>query len=82
MIGSQVREARIQRGWSQARLAEAAGVTQPTIHRVESSDPGISARTLTAISSALGVRLVWTFDPDEGSALRRVCIPPRAGGGE
>lgn len=46
-------------GWTQSQLAEASGVDQPTISRLEQSarDPRIS--TLVRLAAALRVTLDW-----------------------
>ncbi|MGF1552372.1 MAG: helix-turn-helix domain-containing protein [Paracoccaceae bacterium] len=50
----QIRAARALLDWSQSRLAEAAGVSLPTVKRIEGKGPGRSAvDTLVAIESAL-----------------------------
>ncbi|UNK47803.1 helix-turn-helix domain-containing protein [Arthrobacter sulfonylureivorans] len=49
-----IREARHQHGWSQETLAEQAGVSRPTIARVEAGND-ISTATLAKIAEALGL---------------------------
>lgn len=55
-IGTEVRKARRALGWSQARLAKEAGVSRPTVARVETGN-NISTGTLEKVSEALGKRL-------------------------
>lgn len=55
-IGGILRNARRQRGWSQATLGEAAGVSRPTVARAESGHD-ISTATLARIVAALGLTL-------------------------
>lgn len=50
-----VRALREWRGLSQAALAEAAGVAQPTVARIERAARGGALRTLTRLARALGV---------------------------
>jgi len=59
----QMRAARGLIGWSQAALAEAAGLSRPTIERAETK--GASAETLTAIKRALEAAGVM-FVPENG----------------
>jgi transcriptional regulator with XRE-family HTH domain len=51
-----IREARHQHGWSQETLAEQAGVSRPTIARVEAGND-ISTATLAKVAEALGLTL-------------------------
>lgn len=51
-LGQAIRAARKARGWSQADLAEQAGLSRPTIARAETGRD-ISTATLSKIASAL-----------------------------
>lgn len=51
-LGQVIRAARKARGWSQADLAEQAGLSRPTIARAETGQD-ISTATLSKIASAL-----------------------------
>ncbi|MGY6497675.1 MAG: helix-turn-helix domain-containing protein [Microcella sp.] len=51
-----IREVRHDRGWSQTTLGDRAGLSRPTIARVERGDD-ISTATLVAISEALGLSI-------------------------
>ncbi|UKA77679.1 helix-turn-helix domain-containing protein [Arthrobacter sp. FW306-07-I] len=55
-LAEAIREARHQRGWSQETLAEQAGVSRPTIARVEAGND-ISTATLSKVAEALGLTL-------------------------
>jgi transcriptional regulator with XRE-family HTH domain len=62
--------------WSQERLAEAAGVSIPTIKRLEASDGELGGRSDTAakIQSALtraGVEFISENDGEEGVRRRK-----------
>ncbi len=48
---------RIQKGWSQAELAEAVGSRQPVISRLEQGEGNPSLRTLQRIADALDLSL-------------------------
>lgn len=51
MLGDRVRHARSYHGWTQGRLAELVGVTQPAISQIEKGGPA-SEDTLAQIASA------------------------------
>ena len=55
-LGNEIREARLVREWSQQQLAEAAGVSRPTVARVEGSED-VSTATLERVATALGMRV-------------------------
>lgn len=53
-LGQQIRAARASRGWSQSVLAEAAGVSRPSVARIEAGED-VSTGTLSKIVEALGL---------------------------
>lgn len=55
-LGKEIRAARLDREWSQQQLAEAAGVSRPTVARVE-GDEDVSTATLEKVAGALGLSL-------------------------
>ncbi len=55
-IAAAVRVARKARRWSQTELASRAGVSRPTIARLESAS-SVSSATLMKVASALNLRL-------------------------
>ncbi|WP_040405866.1 helix-turn-helix domain-containing protein [Actinokineospora sp. G85] len=59
VFGEVIRGARRKRGWSQEELGRAAGLSRPTIARVE-SDSDVSTATIGKIAQALGLRLELT----------------------
>lgn len=59
LFGDVIREARRKRGWSQEELGRAAGLSRPTIARVE-SDHDVSTATIGRIAQALGLTLELT----------------------
>ena len=61
-LGEEIRAARLTREWSQQQLAEAAGVSRPTVARVEGGED-VSTATLEEVAAALGLRV--TLDTDE-----------------
>lgn len=62
-IALQVRAARADLGWTQVHLAEKAGVSRPSIVRLESGED-VSTDTLGKISVALGRKLMLTGPED------------------
>ena len=61
-LGEEIRAARLTREWYQQQLAEAAGVSRPTVARVEGGED-VSTATLEKVAAALGLRV--TLDTDE-----------------
>lgn len=55
-FGDVIREARKKQGWSQAELGEKAGVSRPTIARVEGNND-VTTATIAKIAQALGLKL-------------------------
>jgi transcriptional regulator with XRE-family HTH domain len=53
-VGSIVRSARLGRGWTQQQLASQAGVTQPTISRIENGEVVISLPSFYRIAEVFG----------------------------
>ncbi|WP_171180658.1 helix-turn-helix transcriptional regulator [Ruegeria sp. HKCCD8929] len=69
MIGNQIQAARVLIGWTQAQVAEAAGVSVPTVKRAEGAGRvAASAAAVSAICTALenaGVE----FIPENGGGV-------------
>lgn len=55
-FGDVIREARKKQGWSQGELGEKAGVSRPTIARVEANND-VNTTTIAKIAQALGLKL-------------------------
>ncbi len=53
-FGKSVQAARLEKGWSQEKLAEKAGVSRPTVSRVELGEEP-SMRTARKLATALGL---------------------------
>lgn len=60
-FGMQMAKIRKQRGLSQAELADAIGVEQPTVSRLEREDEGATLRLYKAAAQALGISLAELF---------------------
>ena len=55
-FGDVIREARNKQGWSQGELGEKAGVSRPTIARVEANND-VTTATIAKVAQALGLKL-------------------------
>lgn len=55
-LGYVIREARKKQGWSQAELGERAGLSRPTIARIEANND-VTTATIAKIAQVLGLRL-------------------------
>lgn len=53
-LDQRIREARTARSWSQSALAERAGVSRPTVARIEAGQY-VRMATLEAVAQALGL---------------------------
>ncbi|MBD8519120.1 helix-turn-helix transcriptional regulator [Plantibacter sp. CFBP 8804] len=61
-IAKQVNEARQTAGWSQNELADRAGVSRPSVVRVERGDD-VNTATLSKIAEVLGLTVRVTSQP-------------------
>jgi transcriptional regulator with XRE-family HTH domain len=68
-LGTELRDARLAAGASQRRLAEASGVSQPVISRIERAERGPTLDAVTLLAAALGQRLSVKLFPT-GSPVR------------
>ena len=57
ILGQQIRDLRLGRGWTLAELAKRAGTSAPTLHRYENGWDRFELETLRRIGAALGARL-------------------------
>ena len=60
-IGIQIREIRLQRGWSQKELAKRAGMTQSRISELEAASSDTTVKTLSKIAAAFECALRVEF---------------------
>jgi transcriptional regulator with XRE-family HTH domain len=65
-VGQRIRGLREARGWSQERLAEAAGLSRHTMYRAELGTHATSIDTAASVAAALGVPLWWLFTDRRG----------------
>ena len=65
-LGRRLRSARLRRNWSQAEMAERAGVTRKTYAALEGGDSGVSLGCLVKALSILGYpeRVATILDAD------------------
>jgi len=69
-IGRQIRQAREAAGWTQAELAERAGLSQQHVSLIEAGGrPELSIRTLMRLADAL--QADWCYDGDRIVFRRR-----------
>ena len=67
-LGAAVRHMREQRGWTQTRLAEAAGMTQSALARFEAGGTVPTLALLERIAQAFHAQLVVRFDESSPAA--------------
>jgi len=67
-LGKTVRDLREQQGWTQTRLAEAAGMTQPAVARFEAGGTMPTIPVLERLASALEAELVVQLEPKTSAA--------------
>jgi len=64
-IGAKVAGARAERGWSLAQLAQRAGLSPATVHKVEKSGMTPTIASLMKIAAALGKSVAYFVDEPE-----------------
>lgn len=69
-----VRSIRLERGLTQAQLAEMAGINQATVSKVERGETNITMEVIEAIAAALRVEPVQLFDLPELQARALAAI--------
>lgn len=62
LVAGRVRELRASKGWSQEKLAEAAGLSKDAVSRIERGDRGPRLDTLEQIAKAVGTTLAKLVD--------------------
>ncbi|HEU5473192.1 MAG TPA: helix-turn-helix transcriptional regulator [Actinophytocola sp.] len=67
-LGAAVRSMREQRGWTQAQLAETAGMTQPAVARFEAGGTVPTIPVLERLAHALDARLIVQLEPGTSAA--------------
>lgn len=69
-VGSRLTEARMQRGLTQAQLAQAIGLERTALAKIEAGQRKISALELAALASELGRRLEWFVLPRTAAVVQ------------
>lgn len=59
-LGARIRQARIERGWTQAELAGRAGITTRTLGRAEKGSPSVTIGTVFELTAITGLVLFAT----------------------
>ena len=67
-LGLAVREMRERRGWTQAQLAQASGLTQPAVARFEAGGTVPTIPVLERLANALEAELVVRLTPRTSAA--------------
>lgn len=70
VLGDRIRIARHAKGWTAAKLAQAANVSRPTVLAVEAGRPTVAVGTVFTLAHLAGVRL-FGADELELARLRR-----------
>jgi transcriptional regulator with XRE-family HTH domain len=68
ILGLEVARARRRRRWTTKELAGRAGISEPTLHKVEHGDPTVALGTAFEVATLLGIPL-FEADRDERQAL-------------
>lgn len=82
LLGAQIQVARRDRQWSQKELASRAGITTPTLSKIEKGDLGVAVGTVFEIAWLVGVPLFHedpvrlALDRDR-TAARSALLPQR-----
>ena len=71
-VASQLLELRRERGMTQVALAQASGVPQSEISRLERGVGNPTEQTMTRVAHALGAH--WELVPDERSGARKMSV--------
>jgi transcriptional regulator with XRE-family HTH domain len=69
-LGTDVRNQRLDSGVSQAALSRQAEISQGEVSRIESGQATATIRTLSALSVAMGGRLIVRIEPGTGMLIR------------
>jgi transcriptional regulator with XRE-family HTH domain len=66
MIGARIKQVRLQRGWSQARLADHTGIKREHISRLENGHNVPTVGTMQRIARVLGISLAQLLTDKTG----------------
>jgi transcriptional regulator with XRE-family HTH domain len=82
LLGAQIQVARRERRWSQKDLAGRAGITTPTLSKIEKGDLGVAIGSVFEVAALVGVPLFYedpvrlALDRDR-TAARSALLPQR-----
>ena len=84
-LGADIRDARRRRRIPTATMADRAGISRTTLHKVEQGDPGVSLGTYGTVLFVLGLeeRIAELVDPSNdpvGRDLEAEALPKRIRG--
>lgn len=71
LLGAQIAAARLERRWTTGELAERAGISRPTLARVERGDPTVGLGVALDVAALAGVPLFFTDPSRLGDELSR-----------
>jgi transcriptional regulator with XRE-family HTH domain len=78
LLGAQVRQARIEQRWTVRELAERAGISAPTLLKVERGDPSVALGTAFDLAVLTGVPLFFDerarLGPEAARAQERAVL--------
>ena len=74
-VAKNVIRLRVQRGYTQQRLAGEMGVKQPRIAEIESARANCQIDTLDRLARVFGVETASLFRVDKGSSRRAAIVP-------
>ncbi len=82
-LGVRLKEARLLRNWTQAEIADKAGLSESSIRKVEAGSPHITVGAYLALLDVLGLptafdRVIAPGDDTLGEALGRNTLRKRA----
>jgi len=82
-LGARLKEARLLRNWTQAEIAEKAGLSESSIRKVEAGSPHITVGAYLALLDVLALpkafdRVLAPGDDTLGEALGRNALRKRA----
>lgn len=81
LLGSQIKQSRVERRWSVRELAERAGISTSTLLRVERGDPTVSLGVAFDVATLVGVPLFYEdrsrLAPELSRSRDRVALLPQ-----
>jgi transcriptional regulator with XRE-family HTH domain len=59
LLGTEIRQARVERRWTMRELAERAGISTNTLQRIENGDPSVGLGVAFDVATLVGVPLFY-----------------------